>query len=136
MPTLTEQGKKWIYSEETDMINAAVFGIKAWEFKKQCPEISNQGKNLRDVASKAALQIVANLESSNATMISEGVSQEERCKKLSKQAEDQKHALGLNSKNKLYKTSESELLHQDLLRLDFFKNIKQEALPIETKTKK
>ena len=37
---------------------------------------------------------------------------------------------------KLYKTSESELLHQDLLRLDFFKNIKQEALLIETKTKK
>lgn len=37
--------------------------MKAWEFKKQCPEISNQGKNLRDVASKAALQIVANLES-------------------------------------------------------------------------
>lgn len=136
VPTLTEQGKKWIYPEETDMINAAVFGMKAWEFKKQCPEISNQGKNLRDVASKAALQIVANLESSNATMMAEGVSQEERCKKLFQQAENQKRALGLNSKNKLYKTSESELLHQDLLRLDFFKNIKQEALLIETKTKK
>ena len=69
-------------------------------------------------------------------MMAEGVSQEERCKKLFQQAENQKRALGLNSKNKLYKTSESELLHQDLLRLDFFKNIKQEALLIETKTKK
>ena len=136
MPTLTEQGKKWIYPEETDMINAAVFGMKAWEFKKQCPEISNQGKNLRDVASKAALQVVANLESSNVTMMAEEVSQEERYKKLFQQSENQKRALGLNSKNKLYKTSESDLLHQDLLQLDFFKNIKQEALLIETKTKK
>jgi hypothetical protein len=69
-------------------------------------------------------------------MIAEGLSQEERYKKLFQQAENQKRALGLNSKNKLYKISESEILYQDLLQLDFFKNIKQEAILIETKAKK
>ena len=35
--------------------------------------------------------------------------------------EDIQFKVQLNSKNKLYKTSESEFLHQDLLQLDFFK---------------
>jgi asparagine synthase (glutamine-hydrolysing) len=49
-------------------------------------------------------------------MMAEGISQEERCKKLFQQAENQKPALGLNSKNNLYNnTYDNAILDLDSL---------------------
>lgn len=123
IPSLSMEAKKWIYPEETDMINVALFGMKASEFKKKCPELTSQGRNLRDVASKTALQILANLESANANMMAEGLTQDQRLKKLAIQTQAQKNSLGIVTQKQLYKTNDSELLNQDLLKLDFFKKL-------------
>jgi len=67
-----------IYSSEADSLNITVFGMKAGEFAKQNPKLTTQGKNIRDCASKKALNVINNLRSSNATMIREGISKERR----------------------------------------------------------
>lgn len=69
------------YASEADLLNVALFGMTAKEWKN-----INQGKrnkgNLRDNASPEQLLVLANLETHNAEFIKDGLSQEERLQKL------------------------------------------------------
>ena len=47
VPTLTEKQKKFVYAEEADVLNVALFGITAKEWRESNPEIANKG-NIRD----------------------------------------------------------------------------------------
>ena len=47
VPTLTEKQKKFVYAEEADVLNVALFGMTAKEWRESNPEIADKG-NIRD----------------------------------------------------------------------------------------
>ena len=75
-----------IYASEADLLNKVIFDMTAAEWKAQNPEKKG---NIRDSASNIQLTILANLESHNAELIRQGLSQEERIDVLEKINADQ-----------------------------------------------
>lgn len=71
------------YANEADMLNVALFGMTAKEWKKANP---NAKGNIRDSATISQLIVLANIENLNATFIKQGLSQNERLLKLNKEA--------------------------------------------------
>lgn len=69
-PELTIQQKAYKYANEADLLNVALFGITAKEWREQ-----NQKKsgNIRDYANLNQLLVLANMESYNAILIEQGV---------------------------------------------------------------
>ena len=68
-----------IYASEADLLNLALFGITAKEWRAMNPDKKG---NMRDYATGEQLLVLANLESHNAQFIKEGVSQDQRLIKL------------------------------------------------------
>ena len=79
VPKLTEQQKTFVYANEADIINVALFGMTAKEWRKENPELEG---NIRDYANVLHLIVLSNLEVLNANMIEEGINQKERMEKL------------------------------------------------------
>ena len=79
-----------IYANEADVLNMALFGKTAAEWRKQNPGTKG---NIRDEANGSQLVCLANLESLNAHFISEGISQSERLSRLNKLAINQMRIL-------------------------------------------
>lgn len=79
LPMITNTQKKFIYSDEADVLNVALFGITAKEWRKANPNL--QG-NIRDNADILHLVVLNNLEAINSEMISCGIDQKERLEKL------------------------------------------------------
>lgn len=69
----------FIYASEADVLNAALFGMTAKEWRLQYPDKKG---NIRDHATGEQLLVLANLESHNAQYIKDGLSQDERLIKL------------------------------------------------------
>ncbi len=103
VPNLTEKQKKFIYAEEADVLNVALFGITAKEWRIQNPELADNG-NIRDYTDLLHLIILNNLENINATLIKKGISQKERLITLNEMAKNQIEIL---SRNKSIKELES-----------------------------
>ncbi len=78
---ITEQEKKFIYANEADVLNMALFGMTAKQWRKK--NKSKKG-NIRDYADVRQLVCLANLESMNAEMIRQEISQKERLQQLNK----------------------------------------------------
>ena len=78
-PELTPQEMNYKYASEADMLNMALFGKTAKQWRE---ETGNTKENMRDYASVEQLIILVNIESMNADLIREGLSQGERLKKL------------------------------------------------------
>ena len=85
VPNLTEKQKKIIYANEADIINVALFGMTAKEWKNNNPNLASNG-NIRDYADLIHLVILNNLEISNSEFIKLGISQSERLIRLNKSA--------------------------------------------------
>lgn len=90
-PELTRQEQSYTYANEADLLNIALFGKTA----KQWREDSRKPKsvNMRDFASVEQLIVLVNLESLNADLIRQGISAPERLKKLRSVAYYQLHSL-------------------------------------------
>ncbi|MEK6948231.1 MAG: KilA-N domain-containing protein [Nanoarchaeota archaeon] len=95
-----------IYASEADVLNKAMFGMTAKEWKDQNPQ--KEG-NLRDYANVSQLVVLANLEALNSEFIKDSIVQEERLIKLNKIAISQMRSLidnksvkklSINSENK------------------------------------
>lgn len=85
---------EWLaYAEEADILNVALFGCTAKQWRDVNPKLVLEGKNLRDIASINELAVLSNLESANADMIRDAISKEERFKKLYQMAQYQKEIL-------------------------------------------
>lgn len=86
LPQLTPMQKSFVYADEADLLNVALLGETAKEWRT-----NNPGKkgNIRDYADIPHLLVLANLESYNAILIKEGVVQSERLVKLRETAENQ-----------------------------------------------
>ena len=80
IPTkLTPQQTSIIYANEADVLNVALFGITAKEWREANPDLTG---NIRDYATINELICLSNMENLNAVFINEGVSQRERLIKL------------------------------------------------------
>ena len=97
VPTLTEEQKRFVYAEEADVLNVALFGMTAKEWKENNLELAKNG-NMRDYTDLLHLVILSNLETINASLISDNISQSERLIKLNNNARMQIEALN-NNKN-------------------------------------
>jgi len=78
-PELTAQQVRLVYATEADVLNMALFGKTARQWREECPE--DKG-NIRDFANVSQLVCLSNLENLNALFVSEGLIQKERLIKL------------------------------------------------------
>ena len=70
-----------VYADEADVLNVAIFGMTARQWREENPE---EKGNIRDHASINQLICLSNLESLNAVFIREGMKQAERLKELNR----------------------------------------------------
>lgn len=95
--TLAQTG--YIYASEADLLNFALFGMTAKEWREKTP---GQAWNIRDAATVEQLVVLSNLESLNAAYIRQGLAQPERLKALNELAISQSRSLmGFNIAGKL-----------------------------------
>lgn len=95
VPLLTEEQKRFIYQEEADLLNVALFGQTAKQWRDNNPELANKG-NIRDYTDLLHLVILNNLENINAELIELNLSQRERLIKLNNIARKQMNILRNN----------------------------------------
>ena len=98
VPVLTEKQKRFIYAEEADVLNVALFGMTAKEWREANPDLADNG-NIRDYTDLLHLVILNNLENINAELIRMGLPQRERLVKLNQIAIKQ---MSLLSENKSF----------------------------------
>lgn len=84
------------YATEADLLNIAVFGMTAKEWRDANPERVLLKENIRESASINELVVLSNLESMNSVWISQGKSKEQRFKLLKTMAKSQLTALNNN----------------------------------------
>ena len=100
---LTPAQKSFVYADEADMLNVAMFGQTAKQWREATPDLKG---NIRDYATINQLICLSNLENLNAVFINEGLPQSERLEKLNKIAIQQMRILeniatGLESRIKV-----------------------------------
>lgn len=89
-PELTAAQKLFVYADEADLLNVAMFGMTAKEWRDSNPDLKG---NIRDYASINQLICLSNMENLNAVFINDGFSQSERLEKLNKIAISQMQVL-------------------------------------------
>jgi len=98
-PTLAKDKINFVYADEADLLNMALFGITAKQWRDANPK--KEG-NIRDEATIEQLVVLSNMESINAVLIHQGLPQNERLKQLNSIAITQmKSLLGNNNLKKL-----------------------------------
>ncbi|MDR2203200.1 MAG: KilA-N domain-containing protein [Nitrososphaerota archaeon] len=73
----TKQTEWLVYADEADLLNVAVFGCTAKQWREENSELAKRN-NVRDFASMNELTVLSNLETHNAEMIKAGKSKVER----------------------------------------------------------
>ena len=91
---LTGKQTSLVYATEADMLNMALFGKTAADWRAENPEAKG---NMRDEATLEQLVVLSNLESINAVLIRQGVSQSERLTQLNQIAITQMTSLVNNA---------------------------------------
>ncbi len=94
---LSKQQTSFIYANEADVLNMALFGKTAKQWRDQNP---NEKGNIRDTATIEQLVVLSNLESLNAVLINQGLSQPERLEQLNQIAITQMKSLVKHTKIK------------------------------------
>ena len=97
---ITKQQAGIIYANEADLLNVALFGMTAKEWRDINPD---KGGNVRDYATLEQLVVLSNMESINALLIQQNLSQKERLIQLNKVAITQMKSLIENKEIKRLK---------------------------------
>jgi hypothetical protein len=100
VPTLSESQLNFIYANEADLLNVALFGKTASEWRAENPTLKG---NIRDYATIEQLLVIANMESYNAILIEQKLSQQERLLQLNNMAKSQLRMLQNQNNIKLLK---------------------------------
>lgn len=95
---LTPQQISFVYANEADVLNMALFGKTAKQWRDENP---NKKGNIRDYANVSQLVCLANLENLNSVFIDEGILQSERLHKLNQIAIGQMRILLQNNSLKM-----------------------------------
>ncbi len=98
-PTLGNKEVAFVYANEADVLNMALFGVTAKMWRETNPDKKG---NIRDYANVAQLVCLSNLESMNALLIKENIAQHDRLNKLNEIAIGQMKILVLDG-NKILK---------------------------------
>ena len=114
VPELTDSQKKYVYAEEADVLNVALFGMTAKEWRENNPKLAKDG-NMRDYTDLLHLVILNNLQNTNAELIEEKVPQNERLIKLNKMAKRQMEILKDNKNIKELETLQKQVNDDNLL---------------------
>lgn len=80
---ISKEQASFVYASEADVLNVALFGMTAREWRDKNPDIKG---NIRDYAEVSQLVCLSNLENLNAYLIEQGVNQQERLIKLNSAA--------------------------------------------------
>jgi len=83
LPDLTPAQKSFVYADEADLLNVALFGKTAKEWRMENPKKKD---NIRDYATISQLLVLVNLESYNAILIEQGTEQGRRLELLRRTA--------------------------------------------------
>lgn len=78
-PKLTGAQQRFVYADEADVLNVALFGKTARQWRQENPGAKG---NIRDSATIEQLLVLSNMENINALLIEQGLSQPERLEKL------------------------------------------------------
>jgi len=97
---VTKEQINYAYANESDLLNVALFGKTAKEWRDQNPD---EKGNMRDYATLEQLVVLSNMESINALLIRQELSQRERLVQLNNVAITQMRSLLENKKMKLLK---------------------------------
>lgn len=92
---LTPEQISYVYASEADLLNVALFGKRASEWKKENLHLSG---NIRDYANAIELAILSNLEFYNSKLIENNLSSKERIIILNKEANKEKEIFNNNTK--------------------------------------
>lgn len=105
-PLLTPSQTGIIYASEADLLNVALFGITASQWRQTSTDLSG---NMRDAATLEQLVVLSNLESINAVFIHQGLSAPQRLTQLNAIAITQMRSLvGMNTIDQLNRTNVSK----------------------------
>ena len=97
---VTREQANIIYAEEADVLNVAMFGMTAKQWREANPDLKG---NIRDYATINELICLSNMENINAVLINDGMPQGERLVKLNQIAIQQMQVLEDNGGRKLLK---------------------------------
>ena len=97
---LTTEQKNYVYASEADILNVALFGERAKEWRDANP---NKKGNIRDYASTLELAILSNIEFQNAKLIEQGINQKERLTLLNNEANREKILFNKNKEKAIYR---------------------------------
>lgn len=92
---MSEKQKQFVYADEADVINVALFGMTAKDWRDKNPTLKG---NIRDYTDVLHLVVLSNMEVLNADMIENNISQRERLEKLNNTAKKELEIL-INDKN-------------------------------------
>jgi hypothetical protein len=92
---LTKTQISFVYANEADMLNMALFGKTALQWRSENPDAEG---NIRDMATIEQLVVLSNMESINAVLIHQGLPQSQRLMQLNRIAITQMKSL-LGNKN-------------------------------------
>jgi hypothetical protein len=97
---VTKEQINYVYANEADLLNVALFGKTAKQWRDENP---NEKGNIRDYATLEQLVVLSNMESINALLIRQELSQQERLVHLNNVAITQMRSLVENKKMKQLK---------------------------------
>ena len=106
-PEIDARHKSLIYAEEADVLNVALFGITAKEWRESHP---SQKGNIRDYATINQLICLSNLENLNAVFINDGLEQSVRLTRLNEIAIKQMTLLETLDRNTLFESEQTPAL--------------------------
>jgi len=92
---VTKEQTMFVYANEADLLNVALFGKTAKQWREQNPD---KESNIRDYASLEQLVVLSNMESINALLIRQGIPQSDRIVQLNNVAITQMRSL-VNNRN-------------------------------------
>jgi len=96
-PSLSKEKINFVYADEADMLNVALFGMTAKQWRDANTKVKG---NIRDAASIEQLVVLSNMESINAILIQQELKQSERLAQLNQIAITQMKSLLRNKKLK------------------------------------
>ena len=78
-----------VFASEADLLNLALFGTTAKEWRELNPDLAAKNLNIRDTATLHELTVLSNLESYNSILLEKGVAKEKRLDELHRTAQQQ-----------------------------------------------
>lgn len=106
IPKVNVEQALYAYADKADMLNLALWGCTAKQWREANPTYAAQGMNVRDTASINELVVLSNLESLNAELLKREVSKSDRFRMLYRIATEQLHHLNAIEADKKFKAIE------------------------------